>query len=131
MFELYVPALIVAFLITLLEMTEVVALVFALSADQVSVRPTTLGAIGGVAVIGLIAIGFSAFLLAFPHNFLLWASAVILAAFGVFLSRSTLRSYRRAAAPAGASPPRPVETRYSSVGGSRWVLWKAPRPSSC
>jgi uncharacterized membrane protein len=107
MYNLYLPALIVAFLITLLELTEVVALVFALSADQTSVRPVALGAVSGTAVIGVIALAFGAVLIAFPHAYLLWASAVVLAAFGVFLFRSTLKSYRRAAAASapGASPP--------------------------
>jgi len=100
----------VAFLITLLELTEVVALVFALSADQSSVRPAALGAVGGLAVVGLIALGFTAVLIAFPHLYLLWASAVILAAFGAFLFRSTLRSYRRArpGAAASSAPRHPV-----------------------
>jgi len=105
MLELYLPALVVAFLITLLELTEVVALVFALSADQSSVRPVALGAIGGLAVVGAIALGFSAVLVAFPHAYLLWASAVVLAAFGLFLFRSTLRTYRRARPGPGAAPP--------------------------
>lgn len=104
MLELYLPALIVAFVITVLELTEVVALVFALSADQASVRPVALGAVSGTAAVSLIALAFGAALIAFPHTYLLWASAVVLAAFGVFLFRSTLRSYRRAAAAAAGAP---------------------------
>jgi uncharacterized membrane protein len=58
-----------------------------------------------------VAVGFSAALLTFPEEILLWASAVVLAGFGVFLLRSTLRSYRRArtlgaGAPPKTSPPR-------------------------
>jgi uncharacterized membrane protein len=109
MVELYVPALIVAFLITLLELTEVVALVFALSADQSTIRPVAWGAVSGTALVGLIALGFGAVLVAFPHNYLLWASAIVLTGFGLFLFRSTLRTYRRAAAAASgpaSSPPR-------------------------
>ncbi|MGA8302180.1 MAG: hypothetical protein WA691_02350 [Thermoplasmata archaeon] len=109
MYTLYVPALIVAFLITVLEFTEVVALVFALSADQASVRPVAWGAVSGTALVGLIALGLGAVLVAFPHNYLLWASAVVLTGFGLFLFRSTLRTYRRAAAAASGtvwSPPR-------------------------
>ena len=101
---LYLPALLVAFVITLLEMTEVVALVFALSADQASVTHGALGAVGGTATVALVALAFGAVILAFPRPDLLWASAVVLAGFGVFLFRSTLKTYRRArAAAAGAS----------------------------
>jgi uncharacterized membrane protein len=109
MVGLYVPALIAAFLITLLELTEVVALVFALGADQGSVRPGALGATAGTALVALLALTFGALLVAFPHAYLLWVSAVLLAAFGVFLFRSTLRSYRRASAAAepGVTPPAP------------------------
>ncbi|MGI0129764.1 MAG: hypothetical protein ACREEC_06400, partial [Thermoplasmata archaeon] len=78
MLEFYVPALIVAFLITVLELTEVVALVFALSADQASVRPVALGAAGGTAVVSVVALAFGAALVAFPHDYLLWASALVL-----------------------------------------------------
>ncbi len=118
MYGLYVPALIVAFLITLLELTEVVALVFALSADQTSVRPVALGAVSGTAVVGLTALGFGAVLVAFPHSYLLWGSAVVLGAFGLFLFRSTLRSYRRAATAAapGGSPP-PARHQIVQFGG--------------
>ncbi len=118
MLELYVPALIVAFLITVLELTEVVALVFALSADQASIRPVALGAVSGTALVGAIALGFGAVLVAFPHGYLLWASAVVLAAFGVFLFRSTLKSYRRAAAAStpGANAP-PVRRDLLQFGG--------------
>jgi Ca2+/H+ antiporter, TMEM165/GDT1 family len=109
--ELYFPALIVAFLITLLELTEVVALVFALSADHPTVRPVAMGAVSGTAVIAVIALGFGALLLAFPHAYLLWGSAIVLAAFGAFLFRSTLRSYRRAVAAATPGAPAPPPHR--------------------
>jgi uncharacterized membrane protein len=99
MLTFYVPALIVAFLVTLLELTEVVALVFALGSDQASVRPGVYGAMSGAAVVAVIALGFGSVLVLFPQSYLLWAAAVVLAGFGVFLFRSTLRSYRRAAAP--------------------------------
>jgi uncharacterized membrane protein len=88
-------ALVVAFVVTVLELTEVVALVFALSADAGTIRHGALGATAGVAVVGAAALGAGAALLAFPHMALLWASAAVLAAFGVFLFRSTLRTYRR------------------------------------
>ena len=95
MLTLYGPALLVAFLITLLEMTEVVALVFALSADHHTVAHGASGAVSGTAVVACIALGFGALILAFPHDDLLWASAIVLLGFGVFLFRSTLRTYRR------------------------------------
>jgi len=118
MLALYVPALIVAFLITVLEMTEVVALVFALSADTSSVRHGALGAVGGTATVGLIAVGFGAVLIAFPKSYLLWASAVVLAAFGVFLFRSTLKTYRRRwASTHGASPSAPVTHSAAQFAG--------------
>jgi uncharacterized membrane protein len=97
--DLYFPALLTAFLITVIEMTEVVALVFALSADHTSIRSGAAGAIAGTAVVAAVAVASVAVLLAVPHRDLLWGSAVVLLAFGVFLFRSTLRSYRRARAP--------------------------------
>jgi uncharacterized membrane protein len=105
----YLPALAVALVITLLELTEVVALVFALSADHSTIAHGASGAVSGVAVVALVAIAFGAVLVAFPRTALLWASAVTLAAFGVFLFRSTLRSFRRSRATvttAVAPPPR-------------------------
>jgi Ca2+/H+ antiporter, TMEM165/GDT1 family len=117
MIGLYAPALIVAFLITLLELTEVVALVFALSADQASVRPVALGAIAGVAVVAALALGIGAVLVAFPHRYLLAASAIVLGAFGVFLFRSTLRSYRRAAAATRTPPVERPRTVLQFAGG--------------
>jgi Ca2+/H+ antiporter, TMEM165/GDT1 family len=85
----------------------VVALVFALGADHSTLRHGTYGAVSGTAVVALVALGFGAALIALPHWVLLWASAVVLAAFGVFLFRSTLRTYRRqraAASGAGGAP---------------------------
>jgi Ca2+/H+ antiporter, TMEM165/GDT1 family len=101
---LYLPALIVAFLITLLELTEVVALVFAIGADAASIRPGATGATAGVAVVGAIALGFGALITAIPSPYFLAAAAVVLAAFGIFLFRGTLRAYRRAAQPSSAPP---------------------------
>ena len=113
-----VPALLLALLITILELTEVVALVFALSADAATVRHGALGAVGGVAVVGVLSLAFGAAIVAFPHIYLLWASALVLAAFGVFLFRSTLRSYRRQAAQqAGAPPPPPRHSALQFAGG--------------
>lgn len=106
--SIYVPALIVAFVLTVIELTEVVAIVFALGADATSIRHGALGAVAGTAVVGAVALAFGAALVAFPHQYLLWASAALLAAFGVFLFRSTLRTYRRFAARtpgSGGAPP--------------------------
>ena len=104
MYGLYVPALFVAFLITLLEMTEVVALVFALSAEHHTLAHGAAGAVSGTTVVAVIALGFGALILAFPHVDLLWVSALALLAFGAFLFRSTLRTYRRARASASVPP---------------------------
>ena len=118
MLEVYIPALIVAFLITVLEMTEVVALVFALAADHTTVRHGALGAVGGTAVVAAIAFGFGAVLIAFPRSYLLWGSAVVLAAFGVFLFRSTLKTYRRQrAAASGSAPPSAKRNVAQFAGG--------------
>lgn len=118
MFEIYLPALIVAFLITVLEMTEVVALVFALAADHTTVRTGALGAVGGTAVVAAIAFGFGAVLIAFPRDYLLWGSAVVLAGFGAFLFRSTLRTYRRRrTAPQGATAPSSSRSVAQFAGG--------------
>jgi len=118
MLQVYVPALVVAFLITVLEMTEVVALVFALAADHSTVRHGALGAVGGTAVVAAIALGFGAVLIAFPRAYLLWGSAVVLAAFGVFLFRSTLKTYRRRrAAASGALAPSAGRSAAQFAGG--------------
>jgi len=113
-----VGALVVAFVVTVLELTEVVALVFALSADATTVRHGALGATGGVAVVAVVALGAGAAILAVPHGLLLWASAVVLAAFGVFLFRSTLKTYRRTrAAQAGTPAPAPSHAALQFAGG--------------
>ena len=46
-----------------------------------------------------------------PRAALLWAAAVVLAAFGVFLFRSTLKTYRRLRAAALAGPGAPTGAR--------------------
>jgi uncharacterized membrane protein len=118
MWTVYVPALIVAFLITVLEMTEVVALVFALAADHSTVRHGALGAVGGTAVVAAVALGFGTVLILLPKSYLLWGSAVVLAAFGVFLFRSTLKTYRRRkAAASGAPAPSPSRSAAQFAGG--------------
>ncbi len=118
MVEIYLPALLAAFLITVLEMTEVVALVFALSADHTTVRSGALGAVGGTAVVAVIAFVFGAALIAFPREYLLWGSSAVLAGFGVFLFRSTLRTYRgHRAAERGGVPPRTSPSVAQFAGG--------------
>jgi uncharacterized membrane protein len=109
--SLYLPAVLAAFLITLLEMTEVVVLVIAVSADHPTARPGATGAVAGVAVVSAIAVGIGAALDAFPHTYLLFVSGLLLAGFGVYLFRSTLRSYRRAAGP-------PTQAHPSKVAGA-------------
>ncbi len=112
--EINVAATVAAFLITVLEMTEVAALVFALGAEHASVRSSAIGAVSGTAVVAALALGFGAVIIAFPRSDLLWASAVVLAAFGVFLFRSTLRSYRRAHHP---GPPTAGHATLQFAGG--------------
>ena len=107
MISLDVAAVIVAFVVTVLELTEVVALVFALSAAGTSIRHGASGAAAGTATIALVALGSGAAILALPRAALLWASAVVLAAFGVFLFRSTLKTYRRLRAAATGAAPAP------------------------
>jgi uncharacterized membrane protein len=109
----YAPVFVPAFLITLLEMTEVVALVFALSAGGPQLRRTIFGALLGVALVGSIAFGAGAALERLPPSYLLAPSAVVLAGFGAYLFRGTLRAYRRAEAAktgtTGSGPePHPV-----------------------
>jgi Ca2+/H+ antiporter, TMEM165/GDT1 family len=119
MYEIYGPAVLVAFVITMLEMTEVVALVFALSADHDTITHGALGAVSGTTTVALVALAFGALIISFPRDYLLWASALVLVAFGVFLFRSTLRTYRRAH---GLTPSRPPleskgATRVLFAGG--------------
>jgi uncharacterized membrane protein len=87
-----------------LELTEVVALVFALGADASSIRSGAEGAVAGTAVVSALALGFGAAIITLPESYLRWAAALTLAAFGVFLFRSTLKSYRRSHAGPAASP---------------------------
>jgi Ca2+/H+ antiporter, TMEM165/GDT1 family len=99
MIGLYVPALLAAFLITLLEMTEVLALVFAISGNAGSVRAGAGGAVLGIVAVAAISFGAGAALIALPRIELLGAAALVLFGFGAFLGRSTLRAYRRARFP--------------------------------
>jgi uncharacterized membrane protein len=117
---LYLPALVVAFVITVVEMTEVVALVYALSAEHQTIAHGAYGAVSGTTVVALIALGFGAAIVAFPRQYLLWASALLLLAFGVFLFRSTVRTYRRAraaGAPRAAPPPSAKRDAAQFAGG--------------
>jgi uncharacterized membrane protein len=115
---LYVPALVVALVITVVEMTEVVAVVFALGAEGPSLGHGAMGAVAGTSVIAVVAVGFSAALVDLPSADLLWGASVVLFAFGIFLFRSTLRAFRRqrAAASGGSSAP-PGTSRALLFGG--------------
>lgn len=88
---------IVAVLITDLELTEVVALVFALGAGSHRMTYGLLGAATGVAIVGLLGLLAGVALSRFPIVWALAVAAVLLYAFGVFLFRSTLRTYLREA----------------------------------
>jgi uncharacterized membrane protein len=116
--SLSVPALVIAFVITVTEMTEVVALVFALSAEADRVRTGALGAIAGTGVIAAIALASGAALQSLPHTDLLGASALVLGAFGVFMFRSTLRSYRKALHPGTGGPPKSAHALHFAGGFS-------------
>ncbi len=117
MIALAAGPLAVAFVITVLELTEVVALVFALGVEPGTLRPAALGAAAGTAAVTTLAVAAGAALLAFPERYLLWASAVVLAAFGVFLFRSTLRTYRRSQG-VGVAPARnPAVLRFAGGFG--------------
>jgi uncharacterized membrane protein len=114
-------AFLLALAITLTELTEVVALVVALYGETGTIRHGVLGALGGIALVGALALGAGALLLAVPTRLLLYASATVLAAFGVFLFRSTFRSYRRARTLApSVTPPSSVPLGFTAgftVGG--------------
>ncbi len=102
-----------AFIVTLLEMTEVVALVFALSGGAHGFRDTVAGAIAGVAAVAAVAVVAGSALDRLPSDLLLGPSAIVLAAFAVLLFRGTVRTYRRSRAQrqgvAGAFPaPHPA-----------------------
>ena len=103
MLSFYLPAFVVALAITLLEMTEVVAVVFALSADQSSVRPGAWGAVAGTSLVAAVALVAGGLLIAVPAHYFLLGAAVILAAFGGFLLRGTIRAYRWSRQPRSSS----------------------------
>ena len=101
----YAPAIVVAVVVTVLELTEVVALVFALSAEHHTVRHGAAGAIAGVALVAVVGLVAGAALAAVPIRALLWASAAVLGGFGLFLFRSTVKTYRRRQKPATPTVP--------------------------
>ncbi|HEV2166905.1 MAG TPA: hypothetical protein VGS23_08035 [Thermoplasmata archaeon] len=100
MLSVYLPAFLAALVITIVEMTEVAAVVFALGSDGQSLGHGAAGAVAGTGVVAFVAVGFGALLVALPQSYLLWGASILLFAFGVFLFRSTLRSYRRSRAAA-------------------------------
>ncbi len=118
MASIEIAAFLLAFLITVVELTEVVALVFALHGETGSVRHGALGAVAGVALVAAVAGLGGTLILRVPSRDLLLASAVVLAGFGVFLFRSTLKSYRRArAARAGSAAGTPSGRTVQFAGG--------------
>lgn len=88
---------VVAVLITDLELTEVVAMVYALGTGSKRLTYGLLGAVAGVAVVGTLGLVAGAALTHFPLQWTLLAGAVVLYAFGLFLFRSTGRTYYREA----------------------------------
>jgi uncharacterized membrane protein len=124
-----IAGFVAALLITIVEMTEVVALVFALSAEHGSVRSGALGAVAGSAVVGVAALAFGAYLTRLPADLLLIAASVVLFGFGLFLLRSTIRSFRRARTsaiqPSGTTPhPRAEAIQFAggfSIGSVEMI----------
>jgi uncharacterized membrane protein len=113
--EFSAGAVLLALVITVTEMTEVVALVFALHGETGSIRHGALGAVAGTALVGGIAFVGGAYLAEVPSVWLLTGSAVTLYAFGAFLFRSTRRSYRRFWRPDASAVPRTSASQARAV----------------
>ncbi len=117
-----IGAFLAAFLVTDLELTEVVAIVYALGASSRDMRPAIHGAIAGVAVVGLIALGTGIALVSVARLittvtfYLLIVSAVMLWGFGFFLLRSTVKTYFREAKKriGKGEPPHSAEEEFGS-----------------
>jgi uncharacterized membrane protein len=95
-----VAALFAAFLVTVLELTEVVALVYALGASSRDMRPGVYGAFIGVAFVSLLTLGTGVAILRFASQatfYLTVVSALILWCFGMFFFRSTVKTYYKEA----------------------------------
>lgn len=90
-------ALLSAFFITLLEMTDVVALVYALGAGARSMRPGLVGAVGGVALVSVVAIAVGLALVGIPDALTHAVGTVIIWGFSFVLLNSTFKTYRREA----------------------------------
>jgi uncharacterized membrane protein len=102
-------SVLLALIIVLIEMTEVVVLVFAITAGEGSLRHAAAGAAAGTAVVAGAAIAAGAVIVRLPTSWLLGVAAILLASFGIMLARSTQRAYRKAALallqPSGPLPP--------------------------
>ncbi|MCI4322629.1 MAG: hypothetical protein L3K03_01160 [Thermoplasmata archaeon] len=102
-------AFLLALVIVLIEMTEVVVLVFAINAGEGSLRHAAAGAAAGTAVVAGAAIATGAVIERLPADWLLGVAAILLAGFGIVLARSTRKAYRKAALarlqPAGTAAP--------------------------
>jgi uncharacterized membrane protein len=111
-----------AFLVALIEMTDVFALVYALGAGARSMRPGLQGATGGVAVVALIGIvigsGLSLAQTEFSEAAIHVTATVVLWGFGVVLFRSTLKSYIQEARKQ-AGRPTPKKT-FRDPGSMTW-----------
>ena len=121
MVEFVAGVLVLAFVITVIEMTEVVALVFALRGETGSVAVGAWGAIAGVAVVALAALGTGTALTQVPREWLLIGAAITLGAFGVFLFRSTRRAFHRAWFPSPASPGHDTGARALQFSGGMTI----------
>lgn len=104
-----------AYIITVLEMTDVVALVYAFGAGSGSIRPGFFGALSGIACAtgGAVVVGLT--IVGEPEAAVHAIGTVILWGFGIILLRSTIKSYiREAKASAGIKLAKkvfaPIET---------------------
>lgn len=88
-------ALATAVAITLLELTEAVAIVYALGAASHSLRPGLLGSAAGVALVGGIGLVVGVGISHAPLQWTLLVGAVLLWSFGFWLLRSTFGTYLR------------------------------------
>jgi len=110
-------AVLVGFLITLLELTEVIAIVYALGAGNRNTFPAVSGAVSGVAFVGVLSLGVGLALDRVPASVTLATGALLLLAFGGFLFRSTVKSYLRQARALRASKgPAPSEPPEEALG---------------
>lgn len=112
--------LVLAFLVALIEMTDVFALVYALGAGVKTMRPGLLGAVGGIAVVCVIGVAIGASLNLAQQEFseavVHGLATIVLWGFGFVLLRSTLKTYvQEARKKQGTSGPKKAYPPPSSM----------------